>query len=123
MKQQKAIGNGSAYAPEVQCAFYEMALLQRPQLLLHAPQRTPSVEQAHPSPEIQEEFGLFEGAAGTALPLQTDEELDIISAPLTSMEQDELRGKFAKEPLEVQDGVAVLEESLQLHLPDVITQF
>ncbi|KAH6693837.1 hypothetical protein F5X68DRAFT_248309 [Plectosphaerella plurivora] len=43
--------------------------------------------------------------------------------PATQMEKRELStGHFEAKPLEVQDGVAVLEESIQLHLPDVISQ-
>ncbi|KAG4432798.1 hypothetical protein IFR05_011709 [Cadophora sp. M221] len=42
----------------------------------------------------------------------------------TAMETDELKqGEFGSAPLEVKDGVAVTEESVELHVADVITQF
>jgi hypothetical protein len=44
--------------------------------------------------------------------------------PLTPMEKDELEeGRFGSRPLEVDGGVAVLEESVELHSADVITQY
>ena len=44
--------------------------------------------------------------------------------PLTPMEEQEgEEGIFGSAPLEVVDGVAVTEESVGLHVPDVITQF
>ncbi|KUJ22015.1 uncharacterized protein LY89DRAFT_681353 [Mollisia scopiformis] len=47
---------------------------------------------------------------------------------LTPMEEAELTngegiGSFSSEPLEVEGGVAVLEESVEDHIPDVITQY
>lgn len=40
------------------------------------------------------------------------------------MEEKEKReGSFSDEPLVVNDGVAVTEEAVALHVPDVITQF
>lgn len=40
------------------------------------------------------------------------------------MEKDESKeGRFGSLPLEVSDGVAVLEESVELHSADVITQY
>lgn len=43
--------------------------------------------------------------------------------PATKMEEREMtQGQFEAKPLEVQDGVAVLEESVELHVPDVMTQ-
>ena len=65
----------------------------------------------------------FEIACLTPLPIQTSEELALISAPLTPMERDELGGSFGREPLDVENGVAVTEEGVELHVADVITQF
>ncbi|KAK0128547.1 hypothetical protein ONS95_000513 [Cadophora gregata] len=46
------------------------------------------------------------------------------SRPLTSMETGELiQGEFGRAPLDVKDGVALTEESVELHVPDIITQF
>jgi hypothetical protein len=45
------------------------------------------------------------------------------SGRLTPMEQNELDGTFGSAPLEVQDGVAVTEEAVELHVADLITQF
>ena len=54
-------------------------------------------------------------------PTTTD---NITSSPLTAMETGELvQGEFGSAPLEVKDGVAVMEESVELHVPDIITQF
>ncbi|KAL2075537.1 hypothetical protein VTL71DRAFT_480 [Oculimacula yallundae] len=45
-------------------------------------------------------------------------------ADLTPMETNELiQGEFSSEPLEVKDGIAVTEESVELHVADFITQF
>ncbi|KAH6724241.1 hypothetical protein BKA61DRAFT_687369 [Leptodontidium sp. MPI-SDFR-AT-0119] len=42
----------------------------------------------------------------------------------TAMETDELiQGEFSSAPLEVKDGIAVTEESVELHVADVTTQF
>ena len=65
----------------------------------------------------------LEIACLTALPNETSEELALISAPLTPMEQDELRGSFGREPLDVVNGVAVTEEGVELHVADYITHF
>ena len=67
-------------------------------------------------------------ALDTPLPHQTDEEVEIMTEeahrPLTPMEKDEFEeGRFGSLPLEVGDGVAVLEESVELHDADVITQY
>ncbi|KAH6647250.1 hypothetical protein BKA67DRAFT_663586 [Truncatella angustata] len=45
-----------------------------------------------------------------------------INAKPTHMEEQEEDGCFHEEPLEVANGVAVLEESVEMHVPDVITQ-
>lgn len=46
------------------------------------------------------------------------------TSPLTAMETGELiQGEFGSAPLEVKDGVAMSEESVELHVPDIITQF
>lgn len=39
------------------------------------------------------------------------------------MEKSEEEACFGAAPLEVKDGVAVTEEAVELHVPDVITQF
>jgi len=65
-------------------------------------------------------------AVETLLPLPTDDENEIPSEEwaLTPMEKDELEGgRFGSRPLEVDGGVAVLEESVELHSADVITQY
>jgi hypothetical protein len=56
------------------------------------------------------------------LPDQTEEELEIINAPLTPMEMSEIGHPFHQQPLDVADGVAVTEEGVELHLADLITQ-
>jgi len=63
-------------------------------------------------------------ASMVPLPEQTQEELAMISAPLTPMEELELdKGVFGSAPLEVNGGVAVMEESVELRVADVVTQF
>ena len=58
------------------------------------------------------------------LPPQTAEEISSIEAPLTPMEEHEKNdGTFGSGPLEVIDGVAVMEESVELHFADLVTQF
>jgi hypothetical protein len=57
------------------------------------------------------------------LPEQTQEEIDVIDAPLTPMEELELdSGVFGSAPLEVNGGVAVTEESVDFRVADVVTQ-
>ncbi|KAF7865337.1 hypothetical protein EAF04_006314 [Stromatinia cepivora] len=61
------------------------------------------------------------------LPPQTPSEVSLLATPTTPtlMEESESDGHFfGAEPLEVQDGVAVMEEGVGLHVPDVlITQY
>jgi hypothetical protein len=58
------------------------------------------------------------------LPPQTAEEISAIEAPLTPMEEHEKSdGTFGSGPLEVIDGVAMMEESVELHVADLVTQF
>ncbi|ESZ94571.1 hypothetical protein SBOR_5061 [Sclerotinia borealis F-4128] len=61
------------------------------------------------------------------LPPQTPSEISLLAAPTTPtlMEKSESDGRFfGAGPLEVEDGVAVMEEGVGLHVPDVlITQF
>ncbi|KAE9370370.1 hypothetical protein N431DRAFT_509478 [Stipitochalara longipes BDJ] len=58
------------------------------------------------------------------LPEQTQEEIALTGAPLTPMEELELNnGVFGSDPLEVHDGVAVMEESVDFRVADVVTQF
>jgi hypothetical protein len=55
--------------------------------------------------------------------IEEPEEEMVPKKPATQMEKRETStGHFEAKPLEVQDGVAVLEESVQLHTPDVISQ-
>ncbi|RDW94732.1 hypothetical protein BP5796_00495 [Coleophoma crateriformis] len=42
------------------------------------------------------------------------------TGPATPMEADEWLGYFSSEPLEVKNGVAITEEALELHVPDVL---
>jgi hypothetical protein len=58
------------------------------------------------------------------LPKQTQEEIVMTGAPLTPMEELELgNGMFGSAPLEVNGGVAVMEESVDFRVADVVTQF
>jgi hypothetical protein len=59
----------------------------------------------------------------TPLPPQPADEPEKVSVPLTPMEKSEMEGYFGREPLEVSDGIAVTEEAVGLHVPDLITQF
>lgn len=61
----------------------------------------------------------------TALPRLTITSPDghVHEQPVTSMEQREMeKSQFEAKPLEVADGIAVLEESVELHVPDIMTQ-
>lgn len=52
-----------------------------------------------------------------------DDAAEMENIPLTPMEQEELQSHhFNPDPLELPDGVALLEESVELHIPDIITQ-
>lgn len=64
----------------------------------------------------------FELALHTPLPVQSLEELLLISGPPTPMEESERAGMFGSAPLDLQNGVAVTEEAVGLHVPDLITQ-
>jgi hypothetical protein len=58
------------------------------------------------------------------LPEQAQDEIDVTDAPLTPMEELELEnGVFGRAPLEVNGGVAVMEESVDFRVADVVTQF
>lgn len=75
---------------------------------------TESYTRASPSKSVVEHVEEEEG----------EEEELIESRPLTPMEEKEKReGSFSGEPLDVEDGVAVTEEAVTLHVPDIITQF
>lgn len=65
----------------------------------------------------------FELACGTPLgePGQ-DEENFFNETKSPMMQREEEEGMFMPQPLKVEDGVAVLEESVQLGVPDVVTQ-
>jgi hypothetical protein len=63
-------------------------------------------------------------ASMVPLPEQTQDEIVMTGAPLTPMEELELKdGVFSSAPLEVSGGVAVMEESVGLRVADVVTQF
>lgn len=64
----------------------------------------------------------LELALHTPLPAQSTEELAIISGPPTPMEESEREGMFGSAPLDLQHGVAVTEEAVGLHVPDLIMQ-
>jgi hypothetical protein len=60
----------------------------------------------------------------TPLPASTPHEDAFFHEQPTRMEEEEMEEqRFYEEPLELADGVAVLEESVEMHVPDVITQF
>lgn len=66
----------------------------------------------------------FASACTIPLPAQTQQEEMMLREKLTQMEEEEIQeGRFHKTPLEVADGIAVLEESVEMHVPDVMTQF
>lgn len=55
--------------------------------------------------------------------VEEPEEEGVPKKPATKMEEGEMsRGQFEAKPLVVGDGVAAREESVELHLPDVISQ-
>ncbi|KAI0377853.1 hypothetical protein F5Y04DRAFT_263402 [Hypomontagnella monticulosa] len=59
----------------------------------------------------------------TPLPPPTSEEQTSLRTRTSQMMREELEeGRFHKEPLEVDDGVAVSEENVELGLPNVVTQ-
>ncbi|KAI1375862.1 hypothetical protein F4677DRAFT_446023 [Hypoxylon crocopeplum] len=62
-------------------------------------------------------------ASLTPLPPPTPEEQASLRKCTTQMMKEEIEeGRFHKEPLEVDHGMAILEENVGLALPDVITQ-
>lgn len=65
----------------------------------------------------------FACACATPLPPSTPQEDAFFHEQPTLMEVQEMEeGRFNGEPLEVVDGVAVLEESVEMHMPDVMPQ-
>ncbi|KAI1865792.1 hypothetical protein JX265_008115 [Neoarthrinium moseri] len=61
-------------------------------------------------------------ACGTPLPSPTtDEDAFFHDKTTTMMEEERQKGRFHGDPLEVADGVAVMEESVELCVPDVLT--
>ncbi|KAI0178411.1 hypothetical protein BJ166DRAFT_50503 [Pestalotiopsis sp. NC0098] len=63
-------------------------------------------------------------ACDIPLPAPTPHEETFLRESLTLMEEQEIEeGRFHDTPLEVADGFAILEESVEMHVPDVITQF
>lgn len=70
-------------------------------------------------------FDIRSFATACATPLSApdfDEESYFFGHKSPMMQHEEQEGRFKPEPLEVEDGVAVLEESVQLGVPDVVTQ-
>jgi hypothetical protein len=65
----------------------------------------------------------FVHACVTPLPPSTPREDAFFHEQPTQMEEQEMdERRFHGEPLEVADGIAVLEESVEMHVPDVMTQ-
>lgn len=65
----------------------------------------------------------FAAACGTPMILpDADEETYFFDHKSPMMQHEEQEGLFRPEPLEVEDGVAVLEESVELGVPDVVMQ-
>jgi hypothetical protein len=66
---------------------------------------------------------VFTRATLTALPSPTTaEDASLRCGPAPMMEEEINEGRFHKEPLDVGNGVAVLEESVGLGVPDVVAQ-
>ena len=67
--------------------------------------------------------GTFDLARRTPLGPPSTSEDDYFHGVKTSMEElEDTKGCFLSAPLKVVQGVAVLEESVELHVPDVVTQ-
>lgn len=65
----------------------------------------------------------FDLARRTPLCPPSISEDDFFNGPKTPMEElEDTEGRFLPAPLKVDHGVAVLEESVELHVPDVVTQ-
>lgn len=74
--------------------------------------------------ELPSQSSGHEEAHLVPLPEQSAEELAMISGPLTPMEESEFeKGIFGQGPLEVNGGLAVMEESLEMRVADVVTQY
>ncbi|PQE18115.1 flagellar motor protein [Rutstroemia sp. NJR-2017a BVV2] len=95
-------------------------------ILPHAPHPTP-LRTPSDSPLLLSSPFRNESPTSTPLPEQTPSEISLPAIPLTptGMERRESFGQyFDPQPLEVEDGVAVMEEGVGLHVPDVlITQY
>lgn len=104
----KDVPNSPEYRSEVHMAFREMAI------------RSPTLR--HPRPR---RLGVSSHTEAHSIPLpeQTQEEINVIDARLTPMQELELdSGVFGSAPLEVNGGVAVTEESVDFRVADVVTQ-
>jgi hypothetical protein len=97
------------YGPDANVPCREFALHQ-------APPRRPWARKARAS--FQSDGHML------PLPELTEEEIAITCVPPTPMEELELdNGMFGSAPLEVNGGVAVMEESVDFRVADVVTQF
>ena len=107
------------------------AALNDPAILEQGPQVNPAVREVtfHQHallPRRSRSTGLNSQLEAHLVPLpeQTNDEIALTGAPLTPMIEHELNeGVFGSAPLEVHDGVAVMEESVDFRLADVVTQF
>ncbi|KAI0127848.1 hypothetical protein BJ170DRAFT_723141 [Xylariales sp. AK1849] len=60
-------------------------------------------------------------AADTTRPPSPEEDTSIYGMPTQMMEEEMTEGRFNEEPLQVVDGIAVMEESVEMGIADVMT--
>jgi hypothetical protein len=66
---------------------------------------------------------VYARACSTPLPSPTpDEDAFVYNKPTLMMEEEMEEGRFHEDPLDVADGVAMMEESVGLGVPDVMKQ-
>ena len=66
---------------------------------------------------------VYTHACETRLPPPTaEEEVFFYDVTTEMMEEETERGQFHKMPLDVANGVAVMEESVELHVADIVKQ-
>lgn len=78
--------------------------------------------QAESCPGSQEADSSCEGTTPSTVSPPSDAS-GLLGEDATKMEEHEHEeGKFFAQPLEVHNGIAVLEESVEMHVPDLVTQ-
>lgn len=72
--------------------------------------------------DAQATFRFFDACSVPLPPPTSEEQASLLESGSQMMEEEMKEGRFHKEPLQVDHGVAISEESVGLGVPDIITQ-